>query len=485
MKKCLLVSFTALFVAAALAADPATLVEPKIDVEAEATVTWGIDLGAGTNGKFADRVKHGFKNEASWKVTFPIIKKGDLTSSKTDVPVYGEIILKDVELALKSVHDKNDKKFDLSGKVDKIEGKVVFYGAYLTVYNKPSFKTNYANLWKPLERTRSYDEKPFEFKPGFDGFGTKIGYANKDLLDLDVGVKLGSNGDWEAKDATHSKYGVGFDFAMKPLGDLLGVKFNANSTLAKVKDYKNGATAGYNGDSMALNVGAELLSKPIDGLSVKLGFDGAGTKFKNGRGESFAWDGLFNTTFKWISAGVYLASDGTPYQGTNAAGKNTMDMGAYVKFETDDEKDEKTGKLKPSYLMDGLEAGVYLGAHRLLSHNATGMTMPMLGKVWGAYKLMLGDSFWIKPFADYWVESNHTEGLNGAKLSTSYFGMAYDLGLAYSPAEKVEITATWEQGKTAKNKYPGKLLKNDYVIETPFNYANHNGTFTLACKVEY
>jgi len=485
MKKCLLVSFTALFVAAALAAGPATLVEPKIDVEADATLTWGIDLGAGTKGNFEDRAKHGFKNEASWKVSFPIIKKGDLTSSKKDdVPVYGEIILKDVQLALRSAHDKNDKKFDFNGSVDKLEGKVVFYGAYLTVYNKPSFKTNYANLWKPLANDRSFSDKDFKFDPGFEGFGTKIGYANKDLLDLDVGIKVGSNGNWESKDDVHSKYGVGFDFAMKPLGNLLGVKFNANSTLVKVKDYKTGITAGYNGDSMALDVGAELLSKPFDGMEVKLGFDGAGTKFKNASGESFAWDGLFNTTFRWISAGVYVSSDGTPYQGTNAAGKNIMDMGAYAKLQIDSGKD-KSGKLKPSYLVDGLDAGVYFAAYRLLSHPATGMTLPMVGKVWGSYKVMLGDSFWIKPFANYWVESNHTKVSNGATISGSYFGMAYNAGITCSPAEKVEFTAKWAQGKTNKNKYPGKLLKNDYVIETPFNYANHNGTFTLACKVKY
>lgn len=480
MKKYLLVSFTALFVAAALCADPAALVEPKIDVEADATLTWGIDLGAGTKGKFEDRAKHGFKNDASWKVSFPIIKKGDLKSSKTDVPVYGEIILKDVNLSLKSVHDKNDKKFAFSGSVDKITGRVVFYGAYMTVYNKPSFKTNYASLWKPIEKNKDFSDADFKFNPGFDGFGTKIGFASKDLMDLDVGVKIGSNGNWESKDDVHSKYGMGFDFSMKPLGDLLAVKFNVNSTLVKASEYKNGVTKGYSGNELALGVGTELVSKPLDGLEVKLGFDGAGAKF--GKSAGFAWDALFNATFKWISSGVYVASVDTPYQGT-VAGKGSLDMGVYAKFETEGDKDSK-GKLKASHIADGLNAGVYFAAYRLLSTRPANMMLPMLGKVWGSYKLMLSDSFWLKPFADFWIESNHTKGLNGAKLSASYFGMAYDVGVSCSPAERVELTAKWMQGKINENKYAANL-KDGYVIDAPLNYNNHNGTFTLACKVSY
>ena len=76
MKKYLFVSLTILFAAAFVWAEEATIQEPKIDIEADATVSWGVDFGSGT-GKLEDKAMHGFKNAASWKVKFPLIKKGE------------------------------------------------------------------------------------------------------------------------------------------------------------------------------------------------------------------------------------------------------------------------------------------------------------------------------------------------------------------------------------------------------------------------
>ena len=61
MKKYLLVSLTALFAVAFLWAQDAATAEPKVDIEADATVSWGVDLGSGKTIK----AKHGFNNEAS------------------------------------------------------------------------------------------------------------------------------------------------------------------------------------------------------------------------------------------------------------------------------------------------------------------------------------------------------------------------------------------------------------------------------------
>lgn len=598
MKKYLLVSLTVLFAAAFLWADDAVvqLPEPKVDIEGKGTVEWGIDFGKKTGSAKDRKVQHGFKNSASWKVKFPLIKKGDIKSSKADVPVYGEVILKDVELNIQSKHDKDDKKFGFDGKVDKLEAKFVFYGAYLTVHGAPSFKTNFADLWKPIENEDfDADSHGFKFEPGFKGAGFKLGYANKSLMDLDLGLKFGSNGAWDAedkderdfienkyvgdadvkvpegqiwfrygsniaylekttvpkfsyyaafkantKDAEHSKYGIGFDFAMKPLGDMLGFKFGVNSTFGAAKTYTDNSgnnidgyskdgTGDHYSESVAFSLGAEVTSKPIDGLSLKLGFDG-GSKFEmagegpglknSDKKPGFAWDLLFSTTYKWVGGGVYVASAGTPYHGKNFSGgddpskwsDNTADMGVYLKFETKGSKKDD-GKLEDSYLVEGLDAGVYLALYRLLSRplddtpfnrlvllsdpdgigplqplgligNMKGYTqLPMLLKVWASYKANLTDSMWIKPFVNVWAETNHVAVSNTTKIEKPYVGVAYDLGVTYSPVEKVEIAAKWAHGKIDKNKYAGGT--KGMVIKQNANYNNHNGTFTLGVTVKY
>lgn len=579
MKKYLLVSLTVLFAAAFLWADDAVvqLPEPKVDIEGKGTVEWGIDFGKKT-GSAKDRgVQHGFKNSASWKVKFPLIKKGDIKSSKADVPVYGEVILKDVELNIQSVHDKDDKKFVFDGKVDKLEAKFVFYGAYLTVHGAPSFKTNFADLWKPLKEDDFDNDKDhgFKFEPGFDGAGFKLGYANKNLMDLDLGLKFGSNGAWDAKekksdssytgkfkivtlteaaypvnhpqavkvgkeevwvstatgleyfagahitipgrydifndkpksDAIHSKYGIGFDFSMKPLDKMLGIAFKVNSTFGTAK--KHGSDEGYRngignhlGDKVVVNFGTEITSEPVNALKFKLGFDG-GYAFEGKyddqgkRPASFAWDLLFNTEYKWVSGGVYVASVGTPYQGRNAQATEaskvlTADMAVYLKFETKGSKKDD-GKLEDSYLVEGLDAGVYLGMFRLLSKapkNAK-TQVPMVMKFWGSYKANLGDSMWIKPFATIWGETNHwadPTSLTGA-TKKPYVGVAYDLGVTYSPVEKVEITAKWAHGKLTNNVYAAGVNQNRddemSMIKQAANHYNHNGTFTLGVTVKY
>ena len=564
MKKYLFISLTILFTVAFVWAEEATIQEPKIDIEADATVSWGVDFGSGT-GKAEDRTQHGFKNAASWKVKFPLIKKGDKTSAKSDVPVYAEVTLKDIELNIQSKHDKNDKKFALDGKVDKLEAKFVFYGAYLKVYDKPAFTTNYANLWDPLKKSDNYDDVKddvtFAFKPGFKGYGTKIGYANKNFMDLDVGLKFGSNGNWESKAASdsidyssgtgdisyepkgavvpedeawvnvetgkpyfgktdgsvkapagpyfkyatkkgrkawHSKYGIGLDFAMKPLDKMLGIKFNINSTFVHAKDHDT--TKGYNDlsmtrqveNSVAFNIGAEVTSEPIDALKLKLGFDGGSLFYtgnyvvKNGKEEykkAFLWDMLFDTQYKWVGGGLYVASAGTRCQGYAGKTKDTSktfisDMAMYVKFET------KGDKKEASYLLEGLDAGVHLGFYKLLTfankHKDTKMDVPMLMKLWGSYKVTLKDSMWIKPFATLWVETNHWEEDPKPKTARTkpYVGVAYNVGVTYSPVEKVEINAEWAHGKLNENKYFD-------LIKAPANYHAHNGKLVMSVKVKY
>lgn len=558
MKKYLLASIAILFAAAFVWAEEATIQQPDIDVDADATVSWGIDLGSGDISE--KTIKHGFKNTDSWTVKFPLIKKGDKVSAKSEAPVYGEVKLTDIELNIQSKHDENGGKFTPDGKVDGLKAKLVFYGAYLQVYNKPGFASDYANLWEPLKKSSDYDDKEddviYKFKPSFTGYGTKIGYANADLMDLDVGLKFGSNGNWEAKDADdpkpvidksiaptkdqlkskdaevpkgqewvdrsddkhyvagekvpagyydiyttkpgekgkddpHSKYAIGLDFSMKPLDKMLALELTVNSTFNVAKDYKAGKADEREEDSVMLNVGAKVKSEPIDALKFTLGFDG-GSLFKknNPKDEkTFAWDLLFSTEYKWVSAGVYVASAGTPYAGFNAKdNKDIADMAMYVKFET------KGDKKEASNLVEGLDAGAHLGLYRLLtlanqSKNSKAQ-LPMLVKLWGSYKVSLNDSMSLKPFATLWVETNHYETTANATKKTAdpYVGIAYDVGLTYSPVEKVEVTAKWAHGKLRNNEYGDSSTASKHkglLIEAPVNNKAHNGTFTLALKIKF
>ena len=509
MKKYLLVSLTILFAAAFVwAADDAATADQNIAIEADATVSWGIDFGSKT-----ESYKHGFNNEASWKVKFPIYKKADRTSTKGNVPVYGEVVLEKVELSLLSEREesnaKNDKvPFKFDGKVKGLKAKLVFYDFYLSAFSKPDFSANYAEIWKPIDNDDDYEAKDYRYKPIFDGFGTKLGYANKDLLGLDVGLKFGSNGNWKSEDgeqevdykkykrtgpqaadtvvttgevwinvrtlekyfgdgktkvpggtydqyeikagdsAQYSKYAIGFDLSIKPLDKMLELALTVNSTLNK--GYKDAN----------VNFGVEAKSAPVDGLELKAGFDG-GYAFE---AKKFDWDTVFTAQYKWVGAGVYAGSEGTVIGGYNA--KTTpptrgsgVDMAVFAQFETKGDKADATN------LVEGLDAGVYVGMYQLIANAKN--AFPFFTKVWGAYKININDSMWVKPFADLWLE---TKG--------SAVGLAYDVGVTYSPVEKVEVQAKWNQGTTKKNKYEG-------IIDKSALKGGHYGTFVLSLKVSY
>lgn len=575
MKKYLFICL-ALMSAALIWAEEAALEEPRLDIDGNATVSWGIDLGKGT-GNADDRYQtHGFKNEMSWKVKFPILKKETKTSArKEDAKVYGELTLKDIQLAVESKHDAKD--FKPTGKVDSLEAKFVFFGAYLQVYNAPSFKTNYADLWKPVLNdgfNAHWTKDGKKFDPGFDAFGTKIGYKNANLMDLDIGLKVGSNNHWaptekkwsgkrdlgkfksvinfiqnvlpdppkavpqdeiwvnlengnistpgdtpstaryavyeaEQKDylgaANHSKYGLGFDFSMKPLKEKLEFAVTFNTLFDSANDYKKGIdTYTYRGNQVHMNTGAELKSEPVKDLKLKFGFDGGWAYASYGydptiskphyvNGSLFAWDMLFETSYKWVSGALYAASEGTPFEGYNSKTNLwTADLGARVEFKTEGKKD------KANYLLEGLDAGVYLGMYQFIrtanKPEASKFTLPLIMKVWASYEIKIGDSMSIKPFATFWGETNHvwhTEYRNSNSENKNwegwvvepYFGIAYNVGVTYMPVEKVEITARWDHGKMGKNKYPGRAT--GYLIDATANHNNHNGTFVLSCKVKY
>lgn len=70
---------------------------------------------------------------------------------------------------------------------------------------------NYAQIWKPIDNDKKYRAADHRFRGAFDGYGTKIGYANKDFMDLDVGLKLGSSSNWDPASASHTQTMKYFD----------------------------------------------------------------------------------------------------------------------------------------------------------------------------------------------------------------------------------------------------------------------------------
>ena len=493
--------------AAPAVAEPA-VTEPAIDIEAEATVSWGVDFGSKK-----ESYKHGFNNEATWKVKFPIYKKADRTSTKSNVPVYGEVKLEEVKLDILS-KNKDEGKFNIDGKVKGLEAKFVVYGAYLSVFDKPDFSANYAQIWEPREKDDKYEEDDFKFNAGFEGYGTKIGYANENLLGLDVGLKFGSDGNWKSEgkteidyeapknnhqienepaeiiipkgevwidvvtntayfgdgkkkvdpgnyvkyavkktDAQYGNYGIGFDLSIAPLDKMLELALTVNSTLSadyhKLSPEQNKSN---------INFGVEAKSAPVEGLELKAGFDGMYVFAQN----EFDWDAIFTAQYKWVGAGVYGGSGGTligGYDADKTPPRGKGDLAVFAKFETKADKKDATN------LVEGLDAGVYVGMYQLIANAKT--AFPFFTKVWGAYKININDSMWVKPFADLWLE---TKG--------SAVGLAYDVGVTYSPVEKVEVQAKWNQGTFKKNVYEG-------VIKESALEGGHYGTFVLSLTVKY
>lgn len=571
MKKYLFICLALLSIAFVWARDAELANAEKLAIEANATVKWGIDLGRGTGDAEDRHQTHGFKNEQSWKVRFPIIKKGTNTSERKDDQVYGEVILKDIELAVESKHDAKD--FKPTGKVDKLEAKFVFYGFYLQVYNKPDFKTNFASVKTPVAYKNSKD---YQFESGFDVlYGTKFGYKNDKWLGLDVGVKIGSNNTWEpakiketnkeprhnevlnrtvtlssaktrndiapnekwvniaddklvytykegsiaivpvatynvykvydwkvdvekeVDDPHHSKYALGIDFSMRPLGDKLGfaLQFNTLFNLAKtyglkvLKDDNGNVRSGaINNDRVYMGFGAKLESKPVKDLTLYLGFD-SGWAYKsmdnpnNAASDLFAWEMLFTAGWKWLTGGLYVGSESTPYEGYNqrsADDKRTADMGAYLEFKTEGGAD------KANNLVKNLDAGVSLNIHHIITRanqkSENKRLLPFAMKVWAGYKIVITDTMWIKPSGEFWGETNHIFASGYKRTAPTekpYFGIAYKVGVTYSPVEKVEISADWMHGKTKTG--DDRMT----VITDTANGNEHRGTFVLACKVIY
>lgn len=515
---------------------------PTADVRA--TLTWGIDFGSGTDRKVPDWhavPTHGFYNDLYTDVYIPFLaNRQDFIggSENKDGDVY-------VDFRFQAT--------PTGQKMRRVSAKLVFFHFYLTTYNKPSFVSDYAWGWQPITVDAGVDDW---FTPGFTGWGTKIGYANKDVMNLDVGLKLGSNGSWHQRPADggkkntdrrvqDSKYAVGLDFSMEPLEKYLSIKATVNAILGNAKDsadikegngygYKSGFGedgiqpknhGGKDGKAGFINFGLKLDSEPVENLYIGLGFDGATAltyEDKDGKlAETFGWDAGLTAGYKWVDFGLYVCSKATDKHGYNVAGTdpskwnpNTANLAMHAGFNSEDDGDTN--------FVPGLAFHAIVNVYDLLckrnkesidSDYAKGVmmayntarvadpdtaevpdevkraalgTIPLGVNVGVSYKASINDSMWIKPFANFWGETNHCEQhldvINGdvsKSIAKSYFGIVYNFGVTFQPIEKAEITAKWQQGKLNLDRYEGGW-GGEYMIATPVQQKMHNGTFTLA-----
>ena len=415
-----------------------------------AKLSWGIDLGTG-----AVDLKHGFYNENSLKIKIPFFDDEQSFSGGSadkEANVYADLSFNVVPKAESSVPG-----YDVSAALH-------FYGAYITVFDKPEFGASKAIGWKSINAGGGFN-KHYWFSPEFTGWGTKIGYADKNLMGLDIGLKFGSDGNWEGKGSAnvpgstpptpivaHSQYAMGLDFAMSPVEKYLDISATFNVIFDKAKY----ATAADNYGKM-MNFGIGLASAPIDGMKIKLGFDGAAV-------DGFVWDAGLSFGYKWIDTAVYFAGKDSQ----QADGKD-FNMDAHLAFNS---KESGATNFVP-----GLAFGAVVNVYNLLSTPASGAVIPLGVAANVSYKATINDSMWIKPYANFYGETNNI----------SKFAMAYKVGIIYSPMEKVEVEAAWNHGVLDKNTYEGGFMA-EKMLKTPLNDGNnngHNGTFILGLTLKF
>ncbi|UTY24979.1 major outer sheath protein Msp [Treponema denticola] len=275
------------------------------------------------------------------------------------------------------------------------------------------------------------------------------------------------------------KYAIGFDLSLG-YDKWVTFDFGINATFNPVKDFGEAgvkAAEKSNKDKAYLGTGFKLGSKPVDGLALNFGMDAL---MNVGKDSKPAFDIVFDASYKWVKAGVYYGNELSKYAGKKNS-KAIGDMAVMLAF--------KSAASGSTNLVENLAFGVDFRLNHLLSDidTAKKAILPMGISAWVNYKYAITDSMWIKPYANFWAESNcvHKDTTNTDK----FFGVAYKVGTVFAPMEKVEIEASWSQGKLNWNKYEGYKQKDlkgkDHSMLKAPAFDAHNGTFVIGVKVKY
>ncbi|QCP96409.1 Tpr protein C [Treponema pallidum subsp. pallidum] len=199
-------------------------------------------------------------------------------------------------------------------------------------------------------------------------------------------------------------------------------------------------------------------------------------------------DALLRMQWKWLSSGIYFAT-----AGTNIFGKRVFattrahyfDFAGFLKLET------KSGD-PYTHLLTGLNAGVearvYIPLTYIRYRNNGGyelnrvvpsgiINMPILGKAWCSYRIPLGSHAWLAPHTSVLGTTNRFNIINAAGNLLNERALQYQVGLTFSPFEKVELSAQWEQGVLSDVPYMG-------IAESIWS-ERHFGTLVCGMKVTW
>jgi len=471
--------------------------EAAVTVEGNATLSWGMNL---------ETEAHGFKNAAEWKIVIPLLAKQTF-AHKGEGDNFAEISIVDAQYGIQGDHDGDTAFTAGDKKIDKVTAKLNFGPVYVTVYDKPGFKTNNAKIWDPIKADGYNDDgkegKTWNFEPGFDGWGTKIGYKTETF---DIGAKVGSNNTYEAAGtaatadtwkwveddddddpetaptrtwtkvlgtaatkAADSQYAFGVDASFKPSDMIdLSATFNyatwARTTKASdATDYKKGI----------MSIGAKAVAKPVEGLDLTIGFDGGNDAVADGK-DAFAWDALASAKFKFVEAGAYLASAGTPFQGNKVTRdaneiptktESVMGAAAY-------------GKLTDGDFVENLDAWFTFMAYGFGSDSGVDV-LPMAIGTGANYKYAMNDVNYIKPFFEFFANNTFYAGgvtLADQKKEAEKYAYACNVGVEYGLFTNTTLTAKYATGATKDNNLIGPVK---------VDAKSDNGLVTFACKVTY
>ncbi len=503
-----------------------------IAVSGFAKLSWGVNLD--------DAKPNGFNNETEWDIKIPLLsKKTFMTKSEGDA--YAEISIVDAQYNINGDEESDGEFTGGDREIDSVSAKLVFGAVSVSVYDKPSFKVNNAEIWAPIKEDGYFDDdvegKVQRFEPGFDGYGTKISYKAEMF---EVGVKLGSQYTWDraattaipsypiikeataditvtAADVTAGKYTDISTSALYAAGDKIyeGQSYIENTTAvvaapaSRKSQYAIGfdasvtpsdmvtAAASLNYASWAatravsgtpaeavdgfMSAGAKVTVKPIADLSLMAAID-AGNDYMNTGAvatadveQVWAYDALLSAKYKFVEAGAYYGTVGTPffaYDASTPVNFKVNNLAAY-------------GKVTDGGMVPNLTASATVIVSSLLADpdsttlkaawaftKPDTLTAPLALGVTAAYKYAMGDVNYLKPGFEFYAQ-NMAKGLAAEGTDWVSAGNVY---VEYGLFTNTTVTAKYEAGATQDNL---KLA----LIEVPSRTTD--GTITLACKVTY
>jgi len=501
-----------------------------VAVSGNATLSWGVDLN--------DAQPNGFNNEAEWTVTIPLLASKTFTT-KSEGDAYAEISIVDAVYVIEGDHDGDTAFTAGDKEIDSVEAKLVFGNISVSVYDAPSFKVNNAELWEPIKADDYYGDSPKEgtdltFEPGFDGFGTKISYKAEKF---EVGVKLGSEMTWEreAVDASSSNaitiasaddadltlaeaQAAGWlDLDGSALGAVLveGAAYLKTTTVAAVpaarkSQYAFGvdasvtpsdmvtasatfnyatwaATTAEDDDGAAVDgfysAGVNVVVKPVTDLEVKFALDVGndymadldGPVGTDAEEQIVAYDAIFSAKYKFIEAGMYYASIGTPVASTwysmNKDYEPIADIAAYLKVTDGDFVPELNAWATVIATNLLTSADAIQDMYDAAMGGYDDPTAPLAIGVGADYTVKMNDVNYVKPYGELYAQNMSEHTAKGSEWVT-----AQTVGVEYGLFTNTTVTAEYAVGATQDDLAHA-------LIATPAK--SDMGVFTLACKVTY